>query len=227
MDWFPRVALAVDACSPPTAAIPLRSLIALCRAVATGYPLLYSDGVISKVLTDDLFGNVGRLEAVCAELETATPPGSPPPTLAHLCAWPGPPPPAGSPPLPPPTPHLPGPYGARWVARTLRFVVLLLHKLGADPALSISAAGRDTYSVCIAPFHAPVMAWVVGFILRWAPRRQWVLDHSLGGVSSAEAAAACTALSEKLRPVAEGMGEALAAAALDYQDKISAIPGGW
>ena len=218
MDWFLRSTAAAEVLKKPNASMPLRDLIALCNAIVTGYPILYGDGVISKILGDDMNGNVGRLEAAASELEKAAPGACP--TLADLLARRG----AGG---APPSPHDPGVYGARWVSRTLRFVALLLHKLAADPELSISEAGRATYAAVIAPHHMPVMAFVVAFILRWAPRRSWVLANPLGGASNEAACAACAALSGLVGPVAEAVAEALAERGLDFTDRISAIPGGW
>lgn len=233
MDWFDRVTASAASLPATDASIPLRGLIALSREVVSGYCILYGDGIITRILTDDMVGNINRLAHTLAQMEappptTAAAPSTLPaaygpsgPTLAHLLQW------RARPDSPPPSPHDAGVYGARWVARTLRFVAILLRKLGADPALQISDAGRATYALTIAPFHAPVMAFVVGFVLRWAPRRQWVLDVPLKGASAETASAACAALSGLVGAVAEGVGAALAEAGLDYADKISAIPGGW
>ena len=219
MDWFTRSTAAAEVLKPPTSSMPLRELIALCKTIVTGYPILYGDGVISKILSDDMNGNVGRLEAAASDLEKAAPAGVRP-TLADLLARRG----AGG---APPSPHDPGVYGARWVSRTLRFVALLLQQLAADPELSIAEAGRATYAAVIAPYHMPVMAFVVSFILRWAPRRSWVLANPLGGASNDAACAACAALSGLVGPVAEAVAGALAERDLDFTDRLSAIPGGW
>ena len=225
MDWFVRSSAAVEACLPaarevhdPGAALPLRALASLCKAIVSGYPILYGDGIISKVLGDDMNSNVARLETAALELEAVG--GAPGATLGGLLGQRGA---DGS----PPSPHAPGVYGARWVARTLRFVALLLQKLSADPALSIADAGRQTYGATIAPYHMPVMAFVVGFVLRWAPSRAWVLAGPLGGASNEAACAACAALSARVGPVAESISRALEGKGLDFADRISAIPGGW
>ena len=224
MDWFTRSSAAVGALPSSAASTPLRALASLCKTIVTGYPILYGDGIITKVLGDDMNSNIARLEAAASELEAGGGGGggggSPGATLGDLLAQRGA---DGS----PPSPHAPGVYGARWVARTLRFVAVLLQKLSADPSLSIADAGRQTYGAIIAPFHMPVMAFVVGFVLRWAPSRAWVLAGPLGGASNEAACAACAALSARVGPVAEGLSRALEERGLDYADRISAIPGGW
>ena len=221
MDWFTRSSAAVAALPPSAEAAPLHLLVSLCKTIVTGYPILYGDGIITKVLGDDMNSNISRLVAAASELEAGGGGGgSTGATLGALLAQVGT---DGS----PPSPHAPGVYGARWVARTLRFVAVLLQKLSADPALSIADAGRQTYGVAIAPFHMPVMAFVVSFILRWAPSRAWVLAGPLGGASNEAACAACAALGARVGPVAESISRALEERGLDYADRISAIPGGW
>jgi hypothetical protein len=198
--------------------MPLRGLIALCKEVVTGYPILYGSGVISKILGDDMASNIGRLEGAADALEARSGGGGDgggSATLGDLLSAPG------------ASPHEAGVYGARWVSRTLRFVALLLQKLGADPALSISAAGRATYTVAIAPYHQPVMAAVVSFVLWWAPSRAWVLSGPLGGASNQAASTACAALSVLVGPVAEAVERALEDKKFNFHDRISAIPGGW
>ncbi len=207
---------------PPTGAMELRALIRLCRVIVTGYSILYTDGIVCRILSDDMNGNVSRLESAAAELEKpgGGGGGGGAATLADLLVQRGA---DGS----PPSPHASGVYGARWVARTLRFVALLLEKLGAAPTLSIADAGRSTYAETIAPYHTPVMAFVVSFVLRWAPYRSWVLAHPLGGVTNEAACAACASLSRLVAPIAAGITAALEENGLNFADRISAIPGGW
>jgi hypothetical protein len=120
-----------------------------------------------------------------------------------------------------------GIYGARWITRILRFVTLLLQQLGSQPELSISLAGRATYTQVIAPFHAPVMSWVVKCVLYWAPSRAWVLKHSLGGASNEAASAACLRAAAALGPLAQACHAHLESRGLNYPDLISAVPGGF
>ena len=220
MDWFDGVVAAVQ--DVPLDTLPLRPLLVLCRRVLAGFPILYSQGLICKILSDDLGGNIAKVEGALAEMERlavaerasqaggGASSGSDPAaaaagggggggsssgggggsggdgsTAAAAAAAPAPLPhsPAGSlrsassspglgyaPAAGPwfsdltdwaPQPAAGGVFGARWIVRVLRFVTLLLSKLGSDPALSISLAGRQTYTAIIAPFHAPVMGFVV------------------------------------------------------------------
>jgi hypothetical protein len=195
-----------------------------------GYKLLYGTGLIHRILSDDLTSNINRVRSTLEEMEreraTSAPSSSTPkpgldfdpatigPTLSHLTAF-------------SPTPDSQGVYGARWIARTLQFVVILLEKLGGNPNLSISIAGRETYAVTIGPFHAPVMAFVVRCVLYWAPSRQWVLHNTLGGVTNEAACAACTRLSKALSPIPQAITAHLEAKGLNFKDVISSVPGGF
>jgi hypothetical protein len=207
MDWFDGVVAATQ--DVPLDTLPLRPLLVLCRRVLAGFPILYSQGLICKILSDDLGGNIAKVEGALAEMERlataeraagggaggAGSEGSEAPAPAPAPADAGGGSAAPLPPLPPlpspagslrsassspglgyaplagpwfadltdwaPQPQAGGVFGARWIVRVLRFVTLLLSKLGEDPALSISLAGRQTYTAIIAPFHAPVMGFVV------------------------------------------------------------------
>jgi hypothetical protein len=119
-----------------------------------------------------------------------------------------------------------GIWGVLWCARTLRFVGILLSKLGSAPGMSISAGGRATYAEVLQPYHAPVMAWVVGTVVGWAPSRAKVLSSTLQGLSNEEASSRCVATAAELLPLAEALLAHVAAAGMDYPDKISTLPFG-
>ena len=270
MEWFDSIVAGVHLV--PLDTLPLRPLLALCRRIVAGYPILYSSGLISKILSDDLNSNVDKVERALAEMErealldrqlasgsdAAGPAGSAgaggggAPTPGADAGGAASPPPASSPSSQrsttsrpglgyapavgpffsdladfSPTPSAEGVYGARWIVRVLRFVVLLLQKLGSEPALSISLAGRQTYTAIIAPHHAPVMGFVVKCVLYWAPTRAWVLHNTLKGATNADASAACLRVSAALGPLAEACHALLARRGLNFHDIISAVPGGF
>ena len=276
MEWFESVVAGVHLV--PLDTLPLRPILALCRRIVAGYPILYSSGLISKILSDDLNSNVDKVERALAEMErealvdrqlacgsdAAGPTGSAAgdggggsgggaPTAGAEAGGAASPPPPASPPSSQrsttsrpglgyapavgpyfadladfsPTPSAEGVYGARWIVRVLRFVVLLLQKLGSEPALSISLAGRQTYTAIIAPHHAPVMGFVVKCVLYWAPTRAWVLHNTLKGASNADASAACLRVSAALGPLAEACHALLVRRGLNFHDIISAVPGGF
>ena len=236
MNWFADVDAAVAAV--PLATLPLRPLLSLARTLVAGYPILYASGLICRVLSDDLNGNIATLAAALADMEREAAAERPPaaplssssrssssrPGLGYA--------PAEGPHFSDLTSFHPASsaspiYAARWVTRVLKFIALLLAKLGADPALSISLAGRQTYKAVIAPHHAPVMSFIVGTVLYWAPTRAWVLKNSLSGASNADACAACLRTAAALAPLAEACAAHLEACGLNHHDVISAVPGGF
>jgi Glycolipid transfer protein (GLTP) len=207
MQWFSSVSTA--AAQVPISSCPLKPLIQLCRTVVTGYPILYASGFVSKILSDDLNGNVSRLEKAVAELEAKH---ISEPLVADLLEH-------------NPSPGDSGVYGLRWVGRTLLFVSLLLERLGNDLKLSISQAGRDVYGIVLQKHHAPVFGFVVKTVLYWAPTRAWVLSHTLPGATNEAASAACKALSAELSPLALSLVNH-AHPCLAFNDVISSLPFG-
>jgi hypothetical protein len=212
MNWFERVETRAREVSPES--LSLSSLHLLCDAVLEGYPILYSKGWVSDILTGDFRGNIGKLERVCAALKEAGLPATVAGALSRAAAKPG-----GA--------HDDeGIWGILWCCRTLRFVAELLRSLGADENLSISAAGRSTYAKTLAAYHAPVFSWLVSAIVGWAPTRSWVLKHNLDGSSNVAATAACTRTASVLTPVPEEIIRVLAAAGADFPDRQSSLPFG-
>jgi hypothetical protein len=215
MSWFERVeSRARDVSLSPPGDVSLRALLPLCDAVLAGYPILYSKGWVSDILTGDFRGNIGKLERVCAALEEAGLPATVAGVLTRAAAKPG-----GA--------HDDeGVWGLLWCCRTLRFVAELLRSLGADENLSISAAGRSTYAKTLAAYHASVFSILVSAIVGWAPTRAWVLKHNLDGCSNVAASAACTRTSSTLTPIPEEIIRVLAAAGADFPDRQSSLPFG-
>jgi len=214
MQWFDSVESAAKLVSKD---VPLKGLIDLCKVVLRGYGILYGDGLIKRVLHDDLNSNISRVEQTLQEMdEKGVVPldgklGMALNDLTIFCAL----------------PESGGCYGIRWICRTLRFVVVLLSKLGEDPNLSISVAGRATYKEVLSQYHAPVMQFVVGCVLYWAPTRAWVLSHTLNGATNELATASCAKLALALSPVPAAIEEHLNKMGLDYNDRISSVPGGF
>lgn len=202
--WFARVEVAAAAFSEGRT---IALLVELCARVLDGYPILYSDGMVAKVLSDDLSGNMRKLAASAATDPTAT--------LHTLLAS-----------------HSgrlrdsESVWGALWCTRTLEFVAELLRALGADADLSIASAGRATYSKTLSRYHAPVFSWLVSFILGWAPTRGRVLATNLSGHDNATVTAACARAAGALTPVVEGLLHSLRDAGADFPDKQSALPFG-
>jgi hypothetical protein len=246
MDWFTSVVSSCEAI--PLDTLPLRPLLSLCKVLLAGYRLLYADGLICKVLSEDMSGNMRKLESALAAMEVAAvedrkreqsssasphPQPSPTGSARSSTSLPG----LGYDPAVGadfgdlstyfPEASAEGIYGARWITRILRFVALLLQQLGSQPELSISLAGRSTYAQVIAPFHAPVMGFVVKCVLYWAPSRAWVLKRSLGGASNEAASEACLRAAAALGPLAQACHAHLEARGLNFPDLISAVPGGF
>ena len=211
MDWFGRVQAASQTATE-AADLPLAPILATAREALSGYSILYSDGTVARILGDDLRANIAKLESGAASLgmERATL-GA---LLARAACAPG-----GA--------HEDaGVWGALWVSRTLAFVAELLRALGADHALSLSSAGRQTYKAVLAPYHAPIFGWLVGFIVGWAPTRAWVLANKLGGADNALASAACARAAAALAPLAAAMRAALVQAGANFPDRVSSLPFG-
>ena len=66
MQWFDSVESAAKLVSKD---VPLKGLIDLCKVVLRGYGILYGDGLIKRVLHDDLNSNISRVEQTLQEMD--------------------------------------------------------------------------------------------------------------------------------------------------------------
>lgn len=239
--WFTQAADAISAIPLGDAPgdVAILPLLHASRVIGEGFGILYGDGsIVCKILRDDLMNHIRGLEAAVARMETkvssATPPDSssaaaptsdtPPPltlgaVLAHELALAGGAAVART--------RNTGVTSGLWLKRVLCFVRSLLTRLAADPGLSIARAGGDTYAEVLKPFHAPVMSFIVRFVLMWAPSRATAVASLGPGFDNAAACEGCTRVAKALEPVTVALVAHYEANGIDWPDKTSAVPGGW
>lgn len=236
-DWLTRVEAAFSAClveqpaadgagasasasagaaapPPPARALLLAPLLSASELVKEGYAVLYSEGMISRTLRDDLQHNLTNLSAAAAR-------SSPAPATARAFveaefAAAGRSVEAAK--------GREGLIAGLWLSRTLRFVARMLQLLGQPrtPAVEIAEAGRTTYDEILHPYHGPLLGFIVGAAFSWAPKRKSLTDQlrSRDGLDEAAATALLARAAGAMLPVTAALHDLFTEHGIDWPDKV-------
>jgi hypothetical protein len=202
------------AAAPRARALALAPLLSASELVKEGYAVLYSEGMISRTLRDDLQHNLTKLAEAAAR-------GSPAPStarafvVAEFAA-------AGR--SPEAAKGREGLIAGLWLSRTLRFVARMLQLLGQPrtPAVEIAEAGRTTYDEILHPYHGPLLGFIVGAAFSWAPRRKTLTDQlrDRDGLDEAAATALLARAAAAMLPVTQALHDLFTEHGIDWPDKV-------
>ena len=229
-NWLLRVEAAFSACLvdvPPAGGagarqLALEPLLAASSLVKEGYVVLYSEGMISRTLSDDLQHNISQMTSTAAAHAAAAGGAAGAATArayveTELAAA------GGSSEAAKGRGSL---QAGLWLSRTLRFVARLLQLLGTRRApakeCEIAEAGKTTYDEILHPFHGPLLGWIVSAALTWAPTRKSLTDalQARDGLDEAAATALLARAATAMLPVAAALHDLYVEHDIDWQDRV-------
>jgi hypothetical protein len=212
--WVEDVEASIDAINnaagPGDGDVPVLLIRDFLVRVAVGYPYLYDNGIVCKILVDDGYNRINELNRLdlqphvtvheLVERELAEAGGN-----VHSLRV---------------GPH----WGTRevlWSVRVFRFVAKLFEELGVPNGPSVGAAGQATYAAVLQPFHGWLKGTIVSFVLGMAPSREHLLQRAgLDRHRDAEGVALMLRVVRAVDPVAVRLHRYYTNRGYDFPDKV-------